>query len=87
MEFPTIINWMYLLRVLGLLGNKFQFHLIFKSTFSTKQTLLNLIRRRVLRRLIWFCTVCRYPINRTLGLNGLKADSERSKMTVYSDLG
>ena len=29
------------------------------------------IRRRILRRLIWLCTVCRYPIKRTPGLNGL----------------
>ena len=29
-----------------------------------KQTVENLIRRRVLRRLIWFCTVCRCPTKR-----------------------
>ena len=34
----------------------------------------NLIRRRVLWRLIWFCTVCRCPTKRTLGLYGLKWD-------------
>ena len=30
-----------------------------------------LIRRRVLRRLVWVCTVCLCPTKRTLGLNGL----------------
>ena len=55
---------------LRLMGGKFQFHLIFKSTFC-KQTVQNLIRRRVLWCLIWFFTVCRCPIRRTLGLNGL----------------
>ena len=32
----------------------------------------NLIKRRVLRRLIWYCTVCRCSTKRTLGLYGLK---------------
>ena len=31
----------------------------------------NRIRRRVLRRLIWFCTVCRCHTKRKLGLYGL----------------
>ena len=30
-----------------------------------------LIRRRVLRRLIWVCTVCLCPTKRTLGIYGL----------------
>ena len=34
-----------------------------------KQTVLNLIRRRVLRRLIWFCAVCRCPTKKTLTKN------------------
>ena len=33
-----------------------------------QQTVENLIRRRVLRRLVCFCTVCRCPIKRTLGV-------------------
>ena len=32
----------------------------------------NLIRRRVLWRLIWVCTVCLCPTKMTLGLHGLK---------------
>ena len=35
------------------------------------QTVENLIRRRVGRRLIWFCTVCRCPTKKTFGLYGL----------------
>ena len=38
-----------------------------------KQTVKTLIRSRVLRRLIWVCTVCLCYTKRTLGLNGLKA--------------
>ena len=45
----------------------FFFYSIFERNFY-KQTVENLIRRRVLRRLIWFCTVCRCPTKRTLGL-------------------
>ena len=33
-----------------------------------KQTVETLIRRRVLRRLIWVCTVCLCPTKKTLGL-------------------
>ena len=33
--------------------------------------MVTLIRRRVLRRLIWVCTVCLCPIKRALGLYGL----------------
>ena len=42
-------------------GDEGNFHLYsnFKRNFC-KQTAENLIRRRVLRRLIWFCTACRY---------------------------
>ena len=39
----------------------------FKRNFC-KQTVENLIRRRILRRLIWFCTVCQCLTKRTLGL-------------------
>ena len=42
----------------------------FKRHFC-KQTVGNLIRCRVLGRLIWFCTVCRCPTKRSLGLYGL----------------
>ena len=51
------------LRVVG----KFKYHSIFKSIFC-KQTVQNLTRRRILRSLVWFFTVCRCPIKRTLCL-------------------
>ena len=43
----------------------------FKSAFC-KQIVETLIRRRVLRRRIWVCTVCLCPTKRMLGLYGLK---------------
>ena len=38
-----------------------------------KQTVETLIRRRVLRRLIWVCTVCLCPTKRTLVLYGVNS--------------
>ena len=49
--FPILINWTSPFPILGLLGGVF----LFKISFCL-QTVKNLIRRRVLRRLIWFCT-------------------------------
>ena len=53
-----------------------------------KQTVENLIRRCVLRGLIWFCTVCRFPIKRTLGLYGLNVDVAvvSGDINLYFDL-
>ena len=62
---PYHLNESFLVE--GLLGDKFQSESIFKSSFC-KQTVQNLIRRRI--RLIFF-TVCRCPIKRNLGVNGL----------------
>ena len=36
-----------------------------------KPTVKTLMRRRIMRRLIWVCTVCLCPIYRTLGIDGL----------------
>ena len=47
----------------------FQLYLNFNRTFC-KQTVENLIRRRIMRRLISLCTVCPCPTKRTLGLYG-----------------
>ena len=69
MYFPILINWTSPFPILGLLGGIFHFHSNFKRNFC-KQTVENLIRRRVLRRLIWFCTVCQRPTKKTLGLYG-----------------
>ena len=50
-----------------LLGRTFHFYSDFNRAFSN-QTVDTLIRRRVLRRLIWVCTVCLCPTKKTLGL-------------------
>ena len=49
-----------LFQIIGLLGI-FHFYSTSYRTFCNR-TVENLIRRRVLRRLVWFCTVCRCPI-------------------------
>ena len=67
MKFPTLINWTNLFRNQGLLCSRFQFYSNLNRMFC-KQTVKNLIRRHVLWRLIWFCTVCRCPIKWTIGL-------------------
>ena len=70
MYFPILINWTSSFQISGLLDGIFYFYSNFKRNFC-KQTVKNLIRCRVLRRLIWFCTVCLCPTKRTLGLYGL----------------
>ena len=42
-----------------------------KELLNLMQEVYTLIRRRVLRHLIWVYTVCQCPIYGTLGLNGL----------------
>ena len=59
MEFSFFINWTSPFPILGLLCGIFHFY-SFKRNFCL-QTVDNLIWRRVYRRLIWFCTVCRCP--------------------------
>ena len=56
---------------LRVVGNKFTILFQFLKDFFWKQTVKNLIGRIVLRRLIWFCPVCRCPTKRTPGLYGL----------------
>ena len=63
MEFPSLINF----RLMGCWVVS-----IFQRNFC-KQTAETLIRRCILRRLIWVSTVCLRPTKRTLGLYGLKA--------------
>ena len=70
MYFSIFINWMSPFPFLGLLIGVFQFYSNLKRNFSL-QTVENLIRCRVLRGLIWFCTVCQCPTKRMLGLYGL----------------
>ena len=60
MEFPTVMKWMSPFPSLGLLVDIFHFYSNFKRNFC-KPTVENLIGRRFLRHLIWFCTVCPCP--------------------------
>ena len=55
----------------GVLVAIFHFYYYFNKTFC-KQTVKILIRHRIMRCLIWVCTVCLCPIKRTLGIYGLK---------------
>ena len=71
MDPSILINWTSPFPVLGVSGVLFHFYSI-SNRYSCQQTVKTLIRRRVLRRLIWVCTVCLCPKNRTLGLYGLK---------------
>ena len=68
---PILIHCTSPFPILGLLRDIFHFYSNSKRAFC-KQTVANLIRRCVLRRVIWFCTVCRRPTKRTQGLYGLK---------------
>ena len=77
MEFPPIINWASLFPFQGLLSGILHFYSNSNRTFC-KQTAETLIRRRVLWRLIWVCTDCICPTNRTLGLYGLVYCDERA---------
>ena len=70
MEFPTVILWNSPFLFYGILGGIFHFYSNFNRTFC-KQTVETLIRRRVLRRPIFVCTVCICPTKRMLGLYGL----------------
>ena len=56
MEFLIVMNWTSQFLILGLLCGIFHFYSNFKRNFC-KQTVENLIRRRILPRLIWFCIV------------------------------
>ena len=67
MDFSIPINWMSPFPNLGMSGAFFYFDFIF-NRISCKQTVKTLIRRLVLRRLIWICTVFLCPKNGTLGL-------------------
>ena len=57
MHFSILIIWTSPFPNLGVLGGIFHFYSNFKRNFC-EQTVENLIRRRILRRLIWVCTVC-----------------------------
>ena len=75
MYFPILINWTSPFPISGLLGGIFHFYSNFKRNVC-KQTVENLIRHHILLRLIWFCTVCRCPTKKTVGLYGLNINKE-----------
>ena len=74
MDLSILIKWTSPLSIWGVSGVLFHFYSI-SNRYFCKQTVKTLIRRRVLRRLIWVCTVCLCPKNGTLGLYGLKDQS------------
>ena len=71
LNFPFLISRTRPYPILGVLGVIFHFYSNSNRTFC-EQTVEVLIRRRVLRRLIWICTVCLCPTKGTLSLYGLK---------------
>ena len=67
MDSPIFIRRTSPFLIVGLLGGIFHFYSNFQRDFC-KQTVENLIRCRILRCLIRFCTVCLCPTKRMLGL-------------------
>ena len=63
------------------IGWYFSFYSNFSRTFC-KQTVENLIRRRVLWRPVWICIVCLRPIKMTLGFYGSKDSADSSESTL-----
>ena len=80
MDLPTLISRTYAFLILRAFGG-ISFLSNPDSTFC-KQTVETLIRRRVLRRLVWVCTVCLRPTKTTLGLHGLKVRLKHSVNVV-----
>ena len=67
----------------------FFYYLNLNRTFC-KQTVETLIRRRVLRRLVWVCTICLRPTERTLNIYRLIRVNNRADTTPrtqHSDTG
>ena len=56
----------------------FHFYSNFKTNFCIQK-----IRRRILRHLIRFCTVCRCPTNRTLCLQGLNKFNRKVNVKFF----
>ena len=65
MDYSILISWTSPFPILGAPGVIFYFYFILDSNFWN-QTVQNLIRGRVLRRLIWIYTVCLGPQKGTL---------------------
>ena len=77
MEFPIVINWTSPFPSKGLLGGIVHFYSNFNRTFF-KQTAQTLIRRRILRSLMWVCAVCLCPTKRAQGLNELRPNTKKT---------
>ena len=73
MEFPTVtcVNWTSPFPFQGLVGISFHFYSKLKRSFCEPIVEIQ-IRRRVLWRLIWVCTVPLCPTKSTLGLYSLR---------------
>ena len=84
MEFLTDINWTSLFPILGLLVKFFHLYSKFKRNFCLK-TVENLIRCRILLRLMWFCTVCRCPTKKDARLIWVKQPFERPKLVFKTN--
>ena len=85
---PSIlINWTSPFPNLGVSDVLFHLYSIL-NRYSCQQTVKTLIRRRILRRLIWVCIVCLCPKNGTLGLYALKYNKyEKIHHTPYTKNG
>ena len=70
MDFHTLISRTSPFPILRVLGGVFHFYSNSNRTLC-EHTVETLIRRRVLWRLIWVCTVCLCPTKKTLCLYGL----------------
>ena len=67
--------------VLKVVGASFNLSSIFNRTFC-KQTVVILIRCRVLLHLIWVCTDCVCPTKRKLGVYGLNARNNKVNVEI-----
>ena len=61
MKLSHTINWKSSFTILGMSGYVRHVDILKEKYLNYLQTVETLIRRRVLRRLIWACTVCQLP--------------------------
>ena len=64
------IYWESPISILGTSG--YEIHIFLEKWLNYLQTGETLIRSRILRRLIWVCTVCQLPFYGSPDYNGLK---------------
>ena len=85
MDYSILNNWTRLFPILGVFGAFFQFYSITNRN-SCKHTVQTLIRRRVLRRLIWVCTDWLCPFCRTLSTVFWKLSDFEGTAQFFSDV-